>query len=313
MTLREELNGYLKPKKDFFGIPEPESGLPTVGVLGVPYDMTSSYLPGCRFGPDAIRAATDSERSHSFPLSIGHPKFPDEKALSKRMTLEDIGDLEVGIQLPESAMYHISEAASKLVKHESYLLFLGGDHYITYPLLNGIKKGKKGNIGLVYLDAHADMYQDMGGSTLSHATTLKRIISEEIVQKEDVVAHDLRSALPNQRNELATENPLQRHNLKSFTDSITDIANRVDSLYISIDLDVLRPEIAPGVSHPESGGIDMVELVKLLRACFDTMKVVYVDIVELNPLLDKSGLTTAAARDAVKEILTGFTIQKEYK
>ncbi|MHA2206332.1 MAG: agmatinase, partial [Candidatus Thorarchaeota archaeon] len=308
-----ELNGYLKPKRGFFGIPEPESGLPTVGVLGVPYDMTSSYLPGCRFGPDAIRAATDNERSHSFPLSIGHSDFPDVKALSKRMTIEDIGNLEVGVQLPESALYHISEAATKLVKHESFLIFLGGDHYITYPLLKGIKKGRKGNIGLVYLDAHADMYQDMGGSTLSHATTLKRIISEEIVRKEDVVAHDLRTALPNQRNELAREKPLRHHNLDSFTDSIRDIAKTTDYLYISIDMDVLSPEIAPGVSHPESGGLDMIELVKFLRACFDTMKVAYVDIVELNPLLDKSGLTTVAARDIVKEILTGFTIQKEYK
>jgi len=85
-----------------------------------------------------------------------------------------------------------------------------------------------------------------------------------------------------------------------------DLAKRVDHLYVSIDLDVLDPVIAPGVSHPESGGLSMRELVTTIRAAFATGKVKYADIVELNPLIDTSGLTAIAARDIVKEVLTGF-------
>ncbi|MHA2357064.1 MAG: arginase family protein, partial [Candidatus Thorarchaeota archaeon] len=140
MPLRNELNGFLRLPRAFFGIKEPDTGIPDVGVLGVPYDLTSSHMPGCRFGPDAIRTATDSERSHSFPLSIGRASLPNEDPLSKLITLEDIGDLEVMGRLPEAAQVDISEAAAKLAALGSSYLFLGGDHFITYPLLKGIKR-----------------------------------------------------------------------------------------------------------------------------------------------------------------------------
>ena len=304
MPLKDELNGYLRLPRAFFGIPQPESGLPDVGVVGVPYDLTSSYMPGSRFGPDAIRKATDSERSHSYPLSIGR-KTAEEIPLSKRMTLEDVGDLEVSMRLPEAAAIDISEAATKLAKKDSKLLFLGGDHFITYPILKGLKRGREGRYGLVYLDAHADFYPDMGGYQLSHATTVRRIVDGGLVQIEDVAAFDLRSALPEQRNEL-TGSAVSKLSLDGVATNIKTIGKSVDHLYVSIDMDVLSPEVAPGVSHPESGGLTMLELVKAIRTAFSTGKVSFVDIVELNPLVDKSDLTATAERDIVKEVLTGF-------
>ena len=313
MSLKDELNGYLRLPRNFFGIPRPVKGDPDFGILGIPYDITSSFQTGSRMGPDHIRAATDSEQSHSYPLSIGYPDFTYHKPLSKRITLEDIGDLEVGVQHPESASVHMLEAAKKLAQRKCNIIFLGGDHFITYPLLKGLHGGNLGNIGLVYLDAHADLYSDMGGQSLSHATTLRKIIDDKIVKIENIVAHDLRMALPQHRMELAGMDEVPTHDLKSFTQSVTELSERVDWIYISVDLDVLRPEIAPGVSHPESGGLDMIELVNLLRACFASHKVCYADIVELNPHLDKSHLTAVAARDIVKEILTGFAYQQSFK
>jgi agmatinase len=309
MPLKDSLNGYLRLHRDFFGIPQPKTGNPDVGVLGIPYDLTSSYMPGARFGPDAIRKATDSERSHSYPLSIGQPSANNDKALSKRITLEDIGDLEVSLRLPEQAMLDITEAAAKLAEQESDLLFIGGDHFITYPLLRGLNRGKPGTYGLVYLDAHADFYPTYSGHQYSHATTLRRILTDGLIDRVNLLTHDLRSALPEQKAELV-KTP---HSLKSFSNAINKIANRVDIIYISIDLDILDPSVAPGVSHPESGGLNMVELAELLRACFATGKVKYVDIAELNPLIDTTGRTSVAARDVVKEIFTGFASQKDYK
>jgi agmatinase len=299
MPLREELNGYLRLPRAFFGIPPPSKGEPSIGVLGVPYDITSSYFPGCRFGPDAIRQATDSERSHSYPLTIGdrqHVKNP----LSKLITVEDIGDLEVVLRMPDAAAIDISEACVKLASRKSALVFLGGDHFITFPILKGLSRGNPQKYGLIYLDSHADLYSDMGGYQLSHATTVRRIIDAGIVKVDDIVAYDLRAALPEQRRELdgAAKSPVKER--------IKELGKRIDVLYISIDLDVLSPEVAPGVSHPESGGISMAELIEILQTAFATKKVGYADIVELNPLLDKTGITAIAARDILKEIFTGF-------
>jgi len=304
MPLKDELNGYLRLPRNFFGIPAPESGDPDVGIVGIPYDMTSSYMPGPRFGPDSIRQATDSERSHSYSLSLGRKDVAD-KPLTKRITIEDIGDLEVMLRLPEAAAIDISEACAKLSPKGSYLLFLGGDHFITYPIIKGLKRGRPGKYGLVHFDAHADLYQDMAGYHFSHSTGVRRIVDENLVSIENVAAYDLRSALPEQREEITgSRAPILSKD--QFKKHVKEIGNRVDYLYVSVDIDVLAPQIAPGVSHPESGGLSMVDLVELLIASFQTGKVRYADVVELNPMLDYAGITAIAARDIVKEILTGF-------
>ncbi len=304
MPLKDELNGYLRLPRTFFGIPAPKSGDPDVGIVGIPYDMTSSFMPGPRFGPDSIRQATDSERSHSYSLSLGRKDVIDEP-LTKRITLEDVGDLEVMLRLPEAAAVDISEACAKLSPKESYLIFLGGDHFITYPIVKGLKRGRPGRYGLVHFDAHADLYQDMGGYHFSHSTGVRRIVDGNLVSIEDIAAYDLRSALPEQREEITgSKAPILSKD--QFKKRVKEIGNRVDYLYVSVDIDVLAPQIAPGVSHPESGGLTMVDLVELLIASFQTGKVRYADVVELNPLLDYTGITALAARDIVKEILTGF-------
>lgn len=304
MPLKDELNGYLRLPRTFFGIPAAKSGDPDVGVIGVPYDMTSSYMPGPRFAPDAIRHATDSERSHSYSLSLGRKEAIPE-SLSKRITLEDVGDLEVMLRLPEAAAIDISEACTKLASKESKLLFLGGDHFISFPILKGLKRGRPGRYGLIHLDAHADLYSDMGGYQLSHSTGVRRMIDNGLVLIEDIAAYDLRSAIPTQREEVTgSAAPIQSKG--DFQKRVTEIGKRVDFLYVSVDIDVLAPEVAPGVSHPESGGLSMLDLVELLVSAFKTGKVRYADVVELNPLVDITGITAIAARDVVKEILTGF-------
>ena len=313
MQLKDSLNGYLRLTRSFFGIPSPKDNLPDVGIVGVPYDLTSSYFPGCRFGPDAIRQATDSERSHSYSLQIGQKEFIDAPPLSQRITIEDVGDLEVVYRLPEQAIYDISEASAKLAKHGTYLLFLGGDHFITYPVLRGLTRTIDGEIGIVYLDAHADFYDDMGGTQYSHATTLKRIVADDLVKLENILAYDVRSALPEQVKELNNKSLPRVQDMKSFTNKLEEINEKVDQIYLSLDLDVLSPALVPGVSHPESGGLSFKEIVMILRELFMTRKVQYADLVEFNPLLDRTGVTSTHARDLVKEILSGFAYQKEYK
>jgi arginase family enzyme len=131
------------------------------------------------------------------------------------------------------------------------------------------------------------------------------MIDNGLVLTKDIAAYDLRSAIPTQREEI-TGSAAPILSKVDFQKRVTEIGKRVDFLYVSVDIDVLAPEIAPGVSHPESGGLSMVDLVDLLISTFKTGKVRYADIVELNPLVDTTGITAIAARDIVKEILTGF-------
>ncbi len=311
MRLRDELNGYLRLPRKFFGIPEADA-IPDVGILGVPYDMTSSYMPGCRFGPDAIRNATDGERSHSYPINIADSSL-GISSLAKSITIEDIGDLEVIGQLPENAMIDISEAAAKLSKRDTYLLFLGGDHFITYPLLRGAKRGRPGRYGLIYFDSHADYYDDYWGHSLSHATPLRRLVDEKIVSIDDILAFDLRSALPDQREALWSSKPAGALTPDDFLKRLSEVESEVDALYVSVDVDILDPSVFAASSHPESGGQMLLELVTLLRKCFELGKVQFADIVEYNPLADKTGAGAIAVRDIVKEILTGFAIGKGLK
>lgn len=309
MPLRDVLNGYLRLPRDFFGIPGPKSGNPDIGILGVPYDLTSSHTPGARFGPDAIRKATDSERSTSFPLSLGNSSR-DIRPLSKRITLEDVGDLDVSLRLPDAASVDMAEASALLAKEESNLVFLGGDHFITYPLVRGLVRGRPGKYGLAYFDAHADFYEDMGGYQLSHASTVRRIVADELVAKENIIAFDLRSAVPEQREALSQGFLRSPVTIEEFQRRIKEMANRVDYIYLSFDLDVMNPMLAPGVSHPESGGPNMEQIVSCLGSVFNTKKVRYADIVEFNPMLDSAGITSITARDVLKEILFGFADSK---
>jgi agmatinase len=310
MSLRNVLNGYIKPQRTFFGIPPPSEGSPDVGILGVPYDLTSSYLPGSRFGPDAIRRITDSERSHSYPLTIGEPNPKEMQTLSSQITIEDIGDLEVTLRLPEAAMYDILDAASKLAVCDTNLLFLGGDHFITYPLIKGLKKGKPTRYGLVYLDAHADLYEEYAGYTLSHASTLHRIVSDSVVAMDDIIAFDLRSALPDQRKRIIDGNGYIVDSLDAFSTAISKVSESVDIIYISIDVDVFHHTLASSTSHPESGGPSFEDIVRIVQMAFSTGKVKYADVVEYNPLADTSPTTAVVVRDIVKTLLAGFAVQK---
>jgi arginase family enzyme len=134
------------------------------------------------------------------------------------------------------------------------------------------------------------------------------MVDDDLLQTEDIAAHDLRSALPAHREEITgSKAPILSTDL--FHKRVKEIGKRVDFLYLTVDIDVLAPEVAPGVSHPESGGLSMVDLLELIIATFETGKVRYADVVELNPMVDPTGVTAVAARDIVKEILTGFVVK----
>jgi agmatinase len=255
-----------------------------VALLGVPWDEHSSFLRGAALAPPAIRAAL---RSPSTNLST-----ESGLDLETDPRFGDAGDLE--IPPGAAALEAIERGAARVLDSGARVLALGGDHAITYPLLRA-QAARHPGFTLVHLDAHPDLYDAFEGDRLSHACPFARILEERLVRR--LVQVGIRTLNAHQRAQ--TERfGVERIEMKDWR---PDLVVEADGpIYVSIDLDVLDPAFAPGVSHPEPGGLstrDVIGLVQRLRG-----PVVGADVVELNPTRDPDGLTARVAAKLAKEL-----------
>jgi agmatinase len=255
-----------------------------VALLGVPWDEHSSFARGAALAPEAIRAAL---RSPSTNLST-----ESGKDLEADPRLTDAGDVE--IPPGDAALEAIEQGAATVLASGARLLALGGDHAVTYPLVRAHAARYPG-LTLVHLDAHPDLYDEFEGDRLSHACPFARILEAGLVRRLVQVG-------------IRTMNAPQRAQAERFgaetiemKDWLPDLAlEAAGPVYVSIDLDVLDPAFAPGVSHSEPGGPstrDVVRFVQRLRG-----SIVGADVVELNPTRDPAGLTARVAAKLVKEL-----------
>jgi agmatinase len=300
--MSENLRKLCKESLRFLGLvedslkPEKATGI----ILGLPYDITSSYRPGGRFGPDAIRQASSAEMMNSFT--------EHGIDLTQKHALYDFGDLDITLLPPSVTLDKINTAAGLIWKEYEFACFLGGDHSITPPLVEQTSK-KHPNLGLVYFDAHLDLYEEYKGSRLSHACTLHRIIETKSIQPENIIIIGCRS-LPDDHLKrtkdlglgLITTEDFDRLPRKQIISEINKhLPNDVENVYISLDLDVFDPAFAPGVGNPEPGGVTPREVVRILQ---DIRKpLVAFDIVELTPPYDTSNLTAILAVKMFKELV----------
>jgi arginase len=256
-----------------------------VAVLGVAWDEHSSFLRGAALAPCAIRA---SLRSPSTNLST-----ESGLDLGADPRLEDAGDLE--IPPGAAAVEAIEQGVRTALASGARVLALGGDHAITYPVLRAHAARHPG-LTLVHLDAHPDLYDAFEGDRLSHACPFARILEEKLVRR--LVQVGIRTRNAHQRQQ-ADRFGVETIEMKDWR---PDLMVETDGpVYVSIDLDVLDPAFAPGVSHPEPGGLstrDVIGLLQRLRG-----PVVGADVVELNPTRDPGGLTARVAAKLVKELV----------
>jgi arginase len=256
----------------------------SVALLGVPWDEHSSFARGAALAPPAIRAAL---RSPSTNLST-----ESGLDLATEARFADAGDLD--IPAGEAALEAIEKGASRVLATGARLLALGGDHSVTYPLLRAHAPRHPG-LTLVHLDAHPDLYDAFEGDRLSHACLFARILEERLVRR--LVQIGIRTLNAHQR-EQAERFGVERIEMEDWRPDLVVAAN--GPVYVSVELDVLDPAFAPGVSHPEPGGPstrDVVNLLQRLRG-----RVVGADVVELNPTRDSNGLTARVAAKLVKEL-----------
>jgi agmatinase len=256
-------------------------------LVGVPYDGTSSFRPGSRFAPGAIR-------ENSYGIESYSPYF-DRDLREKK--IYDMGDMPLPFGDKELVLDIIEKFSSKLIKNKKKLLSIGGEHLISFPLVKTFSK-KYENLVVVHLDAHSDLIDSYRSEKLSHASVIRRVA--EIIGFENIYQLGIRSL-----NSTDFNLPYRKENLCLFNfDKMQEYVNKINNrpVYLTIDLDVLDPSIFPGTGTPEPGGITYKELIDCLKK-LSVLNIVGCDVVELSPQYDTSGVSSIVAASVIREVL----------
>lgn len=256
-----------------------------LAILGVPFDEKSSYLRGPAGGPDAIReASTGKARNPETELGVD---------LEKDTVMVDLGDVDTSGDVDKTFL-EIEAAVSAILRKKAKPVILGGDHSISYPIMKAMARTYRA-LDILHFDAHPDLYKDLYGDRLSHACPFARIMEDGLA--ESLIQVGVRAATAGQRA-VGRRYGVRMVEMKDFRDGL--VLSFKNPLYISFDLDSLDPAFAPGVSHQEAGGLttrQAIDLIHRLKA-----RIVGLDVVELNPSRDPSGITAAAAVKIIKEV-----------
>ena len=256
----------------------------SVAVIGIPFDACSSFMRGCAKAPSLIREV----------FNCGASNWCSESGidLAARPDFIDLGD--ISIKDESDPIENIVTEIDSFLKRDIRLISLGGDHAITYPILKSYHK-KYGSLEIVHFDAHPDLYDSYDGNRFSNACPFARIMEEGLASR--LVQIGIRTLNPHQKQQA------ERFGVEIITaPRIAEVANIEfkGPLYLSIDLDVLDPAFAPGVSHHEPGGLatrQVIELIQQFKA-----PILGADIVEFNPERDPLKITAMVAVKFLKEI-----------
>lgn len=252
-------------------------------LIGLPYDASSSYLRGAALAPPRIREALHSDAGNSWTEDLRNLSGPDG--------LQDVGDLSLP-PTPEARAL-IEAGIVDVLQKGWYPIALGGDHSVTYPILRAIHSVYP-NVTILHLDAHPDLYEDFEGDR-SHACPFARIMEEGLATR--LVQVGIRTMTGRQR-EQAERYDVEVIDMRAWSHGERP---KVDgTVYLSIDLDVLDPAFAPGISHREPGGLSVRDVLDAVQSMSGTL--VGADVVEYNPLQDVGDLTAHVAAKIVKEV-----------
>ncbi len=288
-----------------------------VVILGAPFDWGTTYRPGARFGPSAIRnadyGAMDGYRPH---LPTGIDPF-------KTLGVVDIGDVYVRPGELELSIDRIADVVTDVAAAGKVPIILGGDHTIAWPDALGVARVHGfGEVALIHFDAHADTGFTQNGSLLGHGTPMRRLVESGAVPGHRFVQIGLRGYWPEpevmdwmkeqrMRSYLMTE--IVDRGLDQVVDDAVEYAlnDGAKGVFISVDIDVVDPGLAPGTGTPEPGGLGSRELLDTVRRISRDLRVLGADVVEVSPPYDGPGEQTAyLANRIVLEILNGMAERK---
>eukprot|EP01038_Epipyxis_sp_PR26KG_P004417 gene4417-6244_t len=269
-----------------------------VGLIGIEEDRNGSYLRGPSKAPNKIREAIAIASSNTYcEYGYDTDKF-----------LQDIGNIDIPTISDSPALIKSIHSTIFNTMQNGFkpLIFLGGDHSITFPIIKTITQFLPTPVTIVHFDAHPDIYPNFENNPSSHASPFARILEDPSLCHK-LISVGIRTVNDIQREQWIKYNvsvieakdfPSKGNEIKDF---LTQFISEDTSVYISIDLDVIEPGLAPGISHPEAGGLSVRQLVDAIHSI--PGKIIGADIVEYNPDRDINNITAAVASKLVKEVV----------
>jgi agmatinase len=263
-----------------------------VAVLGVPLDLAVSNRPGARFGPQAIRRAS--------ALFDGDPHYPWGFDIFAELAVIDYGDCALDLHQPHTVSDAIEAEARGVIEAGVHLLALGGDHFVTWPVLKA-HAARHGPLALVQFDAHQDTWDD-DGRKLSHGSFVLRAVREGVIDPQRSIQVGVRTIAPHTAGiERVAAYDIHRDGIGPAVDAIL---RRVGDrpAYLSFDVDCLDPAFAPGTGTPVAGGLTSAQALMMLAA-LGSVRFVGCDVVEVSPPYDHADVTAIAAATVAQHYL----------
>lgn len=301
----QPLSGNAMPR---FGGPATMMRLPTQETaegldacfVGIPLDIGTSNRPGARLAPRQIR--DESRMLRPFNVSTGAAPF-------ESLQVADIGDVAINTFDLKKSIDIIEQAYDEILQHDCAPLTLGGDHTIALPVIRAIAR-KHGPVGLIHVDAHADINDDMFGEKIAHGTPFRRLYEDGALDANRVFQIGLRGTGYSSdeydwsRDKGFTVVTAEQCWHKSLAPLMADIRAKMGDgpVYISFDIDGLDPAYAPGTGTAEIGGLTVPQALEIVRGC-KGMNIVGGDLVEVSPPYDSTGNTALLAANILYEML----------
>lgn len=262
-----------------------------VVIFGAPFDSTTSYRPGARFGSAAIR-------HESYGLEIYSPYLDRDL---EDINVYDAGDLELPMGSAEKALNDISTITAEILDDGKLPLMMGGEHLVTLGAFREVQQ-RYPDVHIIHFDAHADLRDQYLDVRLSHACVMRRC--HDLIGDGRIHQFGIRSG---ERAEFdfarAGHTDFHPFTFDGLDGVVAELASSQVPVYFTIDLDVLDPSVFPGTGTPEAGGVSFDELRKALTKVCQQLNIVAMDVTELAPTLDPSGVSTAVAGKVVRELL----------
>lgn len=260
-------------------------------IFGAPFDGTTSFRPGTRFGPGAIRAESDGIETYS----------PYQNKDLEDIAVFDSGDLLLPFGNTEAVLEEICARTAEILEAGKMPVMLGGEHLVTLGAVRAMVQ-KYPELHIIHFDAHTDLRDDYLGERLSHATVIRRC--HDLLGDGRIHQFGIRSGERAEWDFAFAHTDFHPFNVKDVLDVVLALGSDVP-VYVTLDLDVLDPSLFCGTGTPEAGGVFFQDLEEALLA-LEALNVVGFDMTELSPHYDASGVSTAVACKVLREMLLAY-------
>jgi len=270
-----------------------------VVVTGIPLDIATTFRPGARLGPAAMRAASVQLNEKLYPWGFG----PCE-----HLSVIDYGDCAIDHHRPASVVDSIVAHARPIVRSGATMLSLGGDHFVTYPLLKAHAE-KHGPLAIVHFDAHCDTWPDDAPDSLNHGTMFYKAVKDGLIDPKRSVQVGIRTWNDDFMGiEVLGADWVHEHGTKAVAERIRQVVGSHPA-YLTFDIDCLDPAYAPGTGTPVPGGLTSAQAQLILRGLVP-LNIVGMDVVEVAPAYDHAEITALAAAHMAAEMLCVLAAQR---